>query len=104
MKLKCNSVLPALHPRNLREHPRVSRRRIRTSRGVSAPVREVLVGLGVRCERAGGLWDGLRIREWSGGLAPLRDTSRRATPHARGGWLPSYECRASVPDYLHILI
>jgi len=35
MKLKCNSALPALHPRNLREYSRVSRRRIRTSRGVS---------------------------------------------------------------------
>jgi len=98
MKLKCNSTLPVLHPRNLRERPRVSRRRIRTSRGVSALEREVVVGSGVRRERTGGLWNGLRIREWSGGLAPRRDTSRRTLARSleEGGY--------RVPDYLHILI
>lgn len=86
MKLKCNSALPALHPRNLRERPRVSRRRIRTSRGFSARKGEVFVGPGMRCE--GGLWDGLRIREWSGRAGAA---TRHVAPHARKGWLPSYE-------------
>lgn len=57
------------------------------------------MGPGVRCERVGGLWDGLRIREWSGGLAPRRDTSRRTLEG--GGYQVT---SASVPDYLHILI
>lgn len=75
------------------------RRRIRTSRGVSMLEGVVLVGSGVRRERVGGSWDGLRIREWSGGLAPRRDTSRRTLEE--GGYRVT---SASVPDYLHILI